>query len=141
MNWINTQEHVAGILTPDVNGKRKLYDIAADAYHDLEVDDSHENKLTIGNYIFDQDLFTKAQQILLSAIDAQPSWLLIDEVGKLEVHHRSGLEPAVSFTIKHYQAKETEGNLLLVIRDYLLDDCITCYYLQNAVILDKEDFL
>jgi hypothetical protein len=40
----------------------------------------------------------------------------------------------------HYKSEDPKGNLLLVIRDYLLDTAIAQYALQDAIVFDKAFF-
>lgn len=128
-----------GILTPDVDGKRKVYDIARNTYHTLEVNDTDvEGKtIVIGKFRFDKSGFQLAQEILLRSAQQKADWLIIDEIGRLEIDKYIGLEPAVSKVITEYKNNDDGGNLLLVIRDYLLETAITHYGLQSAKVIDN----
>jgi len=59
-------------------------------------------------------------------------FLIIDEIGRLELNQNKGLEPALGVVINKFINKEVSGNLILVIRDYLLEECIEKYQLQEA---------
>lgn len=138
--WAASQPQVSGILTPDVDGKRKLYDIKKDIYHDLQLDEG-ENGVSIGRFVFAEDVFTKAHLIIQEAQSSSPPWFVVDEVGKLEINHQKGFEPFLTSLIEHYKSRNATGNLLLVIRDYLLQDAIEHYSLQHAILLPKEFFI
>lgn len=143
MNWIKTQQNVNGILTPDVDGKRKGFDIATNKYYDLESDSntSSEDLISIGKFHFFKTAFDRSQHILTEAINKNPDWLIIDEVGKLEVQQQKGLEPAITNTINHYQQNNSNGKLLLVIRDSLINECIKHYGLKDATLITSDFFI
>lgn len=132
--WINNYPTAAGILTPDKNEKRLLYNIANKSYHTLQLE-AHEEGVNIGKYVFSKEGFALAQKILLDAIPTQPEWLIIDEVGRLEMDRKEGLEPVVSEIISLVKSTYTQVNLLLVVRDYLLDVAIDYYKLYDAKVL------
>jgi len=116
-----------------------LLDIKTGAYHDLELDETADNTIAVGRFYFDKNVFEKAQQILLNALQLRPEWLVIDEIGKLEIEQGLGLEPAVGRIINEY--KHTAKNLLLVIRDSLLSKAIDHYKLENAVVVNHLNSL
>jgi molybdenum cofactor guanylyltransferase len=139
MQWVKERQDVAGILTPDVDGKRKLFNITQQTYSDLQLDEKSEG-IQIGRFMFDRQVFEQAQQIIRASVATNPSWLIIDEIGRLEMDRNEGLEPAVSETIRHFRSTLCGTKLLLVIRDYLLNDAVAQYGLQDAVVLDKVFF-
>jgi molybdopterin-guanine dinucleotide biosynthesis protein A len=139
MRWISTYSSIGGILTPDVNGKRMLFDIARNTYHPFQLENG-EAGIRIGRFVFDSNVFEQARNILSQSASDQYSWVIVDEIGKLELHHHSGLEPALGELIRHFQQHHTTGNLLLVIRDHLLNEAIAYYGLQDATILSRDYF-
>lgn len=139
MQWVKQQTHVAGFLTPDADDLRKLYDLASQKIYDLQVPAAHDNTVHIGHFDFDKAVFAHAQQLMRDALNNDPAWLVIDEIGRLELDRKEGLEPALSEVIRHYNAGKGTGRLLLVIRDYLLEPCIAHYQLQDAVIWHRTD--
>jgi molybdopterin-guanine dinucleotide biosynthesis protein A/nucleoside-triphosphatase THEP1 len=136
-NWLADQKSTGGILTPDVDGKRKLYDIANHKYYDLQLDDNAAG-IRIGRFVFDEKAFEQARLLLLKSVN-QYDWLVADEVGRLEINENEGLEPAISEVIETYK-QPGNGKLLLVIRDYLLQEAIQYYCLQGAEILPRGFF-
>jgi molybdopterin-guanine dinucleotide biosynthesis protein A len=137
MQWCDGKENVTGILTPDIEGSRKLYDIINKTYINFEAKQpfTDTNIVSIGKYNFFEHVFEKAQQIILNQTDSD--FLIIDEIGRLELNQNKGLEPELGIIIKKYLNKEISSNLILVIRDYLLDECIEKYQLQEAKIIDS----
>lgn len=139
-NWLKGQANAAGILTPDINGIRKVYDIADNTYYDLQADETYTGELiSIGKYKFSAAGFEKARDILIRFANSGPEWLIVDEVGKLEIEQHTGLEPALSQIIDLYKVNPA-GKILMVIRDYLLTQAIAHYKLEGAMVLDKSFF-
>ncbi len=142
MNWVEHQQNVCGILNPEIDGRRKLFDIAAKSLIDFETtaNTTTEELISVGRFHFYKKAFDHAQSILLQSIKQNHEWLIVDEVGKLELHQQKGLEPAITHLINHYKFKNPTGNLLLIIRDTLLNECILYYGLENATIINKDFF-
>lgn len=140
LNWISNQSSVAGILTPDVDGKRKLFDIQHHTYHNLQLNETDEG-IRIGRFVFDKSVFEIARNIIRNAINEQPDWIIIDEIGRLEMDRKEGLEPDLSYLIDTFKTLNTHTKLLLVIRDYLLEDAKKYYGIEEVVVLPKDFFL
>jgi len=134
MQWCKTQKNIAGILTPDIEGNRKLFDIEKKTFYEFEVKNPlPTDEITpIGKFNFHTQIFAKAQQIITNS---NADYLIIDEIGRLELNQNKGLEPALSKVISTYTNHQAKGCLILVIRDYLLEDCIKKYQLQQAKII------
>lgn len=137
LEWVKTKNNIGGILTPDVNGLRKLYDIATEKLYDFQVENATFNdEITeIGKYKFLSQVFQKAQHLI--STESNFNYLIIDEIGRLELKQNKGLEPVLSDVIHKYVNGSKKNNLLLVIRDYLLNDCIKKYHLQQAKIIQS----
>ncbi|MES2559625.1 MAG: NTP transferase domain-containing protein [Bacteroidota bacterium] len=140
MQWIQSQSKVAGFLTPDVEGTRKLYDIQHHTYHKLQLHEGDDG-IKIGRFVFDKGVFETARNIMRTAILQQPEWIVVDEVGRLEMDRNEGLEPELSMLIQHFKTQTTQTKLLLVVRDYLLEDAKKHYGMEDAVVLSKDFFL
>lgn len=133
-SWLKEQTHVAGFLTPDVDGLRMLYDIQRQTYHPLQVLTPDINTTSIGRFNFSNAGFNKAQSILNEASNYQ-GWVIVDEVGRLEINQKKGLEPALSALIEQVKSTQNTPALLLVIRDYLLEEAIAHYGLSEANVI------
>lgn len=144
MNWVSRRKEVAGILSPDIQGRRKLYDISNDRFYDLELEGGpadNAGTLSIGRFIFDKDVFETGRQILREAALKQPAVLIVDEVGKLELEHQQGFEPELSGLINRYKESKDGGILILVVRDTLLTQAIIHHGLEEAHIVSSIDQL
>ncbi|MFN4082310.1 MAG: nucleoside-triphosphatase [Bacteroidia bacterium] len=139
--WINnfTEKSVGGILTPDIDGFRKLLDLETGKVYNLQLP-SYQNGLAIGRFVFDNVVFKTARQIILTAKSGKFKWFVIDEIGRLEIDQKNGLEPAISEVIKYFKETPSPTRLILVIRDYLLNDALKHYGITHFDILDKAFF-
>ncbi len=73
-------------------------------------------------------VFDKAKEILLRDFEKDYDWLVIDEIGPLELNN-SGLEPAIT---EIFSNRSTfKGNILIVVRDKVFNDLIAHYGIQN----------
>jgi molybdenum cofactor guanylyltransferase len=114
-------------------------DIGTNTIVDLQLSDDDEG-IKIGRFVFDPKGFAKAQGFLLENIKTEYDWIIIDEIGRLEMDRHEGLEPAVSIVINHVKTTSTQTKLLLVVRDYLLDEVKKHYDIEDAKLLNRDFF-
>lgn len=132
MNWVKTQDSIGGFLTPDVADKRCLYLIQNKSFHPFETDSQEVDFISIGKFHFLQSAFeTGTSQILKDAKTCK--YLVLDEIGKLEMIRQTGWESALRnlFKIKDQHTFK----LIVVVRDFLLQEFITHYKLDNPLIV------
>ena len=131
IKWLKDKNNVQGIISPIIDGKRYLVNIQSEEKRNLEINSgsSQKNVIIIGNYIFDQSVFDWACKIILDAIKTNPDWLIIDEVGPLELQG-DGLAKAV---IKVFSGKDylLKTNVVFVVRESLLNDFLNHYNLSE----------
>ena len=85
MEWAQRQKKIVGIICLRDRGKRELYSIHSNNYHEYEVHNEEEPVFKIGNYKFSKESFEWAEQEILKALEVKPQWLIIDEIGPLEL--------------------------------------------------------
>lgn len=127
--FTHSHDSVDGILAPIVNEKRKLFHLSSRTMKELEVDEPNNNTISIGKYHFIKESFTWANEKLIESFNSYPEWLIIDELGKLELKGE-GLHKATSFILKN--KSELEINVILVIRDYLFEEMLKYYNISNV---------
>ncbi|MBD3226460.1 MAG: hypothetical protein GF313_17155 [Caldithrix sp.] len=126
--WIADHKHknMAGILCPVIDGNRYLLDISSGYRKQLELkrEPSEETPaaIQVGRFHFDETVFSWARQKLLIQRRQEPAWLIIDEVGPLELRAQ-GLEPAVSQVIQDADFR-LRVPVLIVVRHSLKDRVI-----------------
>ena len=138
-HWCDQQQYVAGILMPDINGLRHIMDVPSKASFIIQcIDPENSNNMlvSIGRYHFYANGFTKANSILLKHASMQYNWLVIDEVGKLELDGK-GLYPAVSGIINSH----SYTNLLLVVREGLYEPVIDFFKIAEHRVVHQLDDL
>jgi hypothetical protein len=76
--WLGSPDSAAGVLTPDISGRRMLYDITTEYYRTLQIPetDSTDSTIKVGRFCFDEHAFEKAQQILLKGMQGNAEWLV-----------------------------------------------------------------
>lgn len=125
--WTSGRKNVGGILQPVVDGKRFIYSITEKRLIQLEIsstnlaDLNEEDLIKIGNYLFLKDGFNKARDLLQKDFKVNCEWLIIDEIGPLELSG-SGLEPTVSSILKN--SNSFSGSIILVVRESLIEEVI-----------------
>ena len=124
----------AGILTPVVNGRRLFYDIAGNNFFEMDAA-ADEDKLAIGKYLFSAKAFIKANAILLNASkNIELEYLVIDEIGPLEVNQQKGLYQS----FKEILSSTFNYTLIIVVRQSLVDEVITAFNLEKPMLLNIE---
>ena len=132
IKWLKDKNNVQGIISPIINGKRYLVNIQSDEKRILEIDSgsSQENIIKVGTYIFDKSVFEWACKIILDAVKTNPDWLIIDEVGPLELQGE-GLAKAAKKVLSNKNIL-VGTNLVLVVRDSLMTDFLNHYNLSET---------
>lgn len=142
MKWCDTQQDVSGILMPDINGSRKIMNIKTGEVFDAECmkpEETDAQLLQVGRFSFYASAFDKANKILFENISQSTSWLVIDEVGKLELG-KKGLFPSVESAINEYQFNP--GNkVILLIRDTLVESVLAFFNIIEYKVVDNVEEL
>jgi nucleoside-triphosphatase len=127
----------AGILVPNYNGLKVLQDADTLEVYPFEkkMQDAADD-VVVGKYIFSKKAFVTAQYILAETVYLEKDIIFIDEIGKLELEGK-GLEPALGKIIESLKNTEYK-KVIAVVRDYLVDEVITKYNLQQALVIDIE---
>ncbi len=135
LNFVKEHPGAKGFLCPDIDGKRHLLDLNNFQMHPFEIDaPGSEQDIIVGKYIFSRATFQIAHSILKTSAEAKFNYFIIDEIGKLELDN-NGLEPALSIALSHF----TNARIILVVRDYLLEDVKSKYSLENAACISIND--
>lgn len=132
MRWVSDRQDVDGLLSPDVDGVRQLYYIGTRSYVPFEARSAAEGVpvVHIGRFAFHAEAFAWARHVLTTTLARQPRWLVIDEVGQLELQGE-GFEPAVGAAVGACRQASSTTGLLLVVRDALLEQAVAHYGLAG----------
>ena len=126
--FISENKAADGILAPIVNERRRLYHISTKTIKDLEVDKKSEGTISVGKYHFLNESFKWANKKLLESYNLPTTYLIIDEIGKLELNG-GGLHESTKEIVE--RIRNSEKYLILVIRDYLLKDVLQYYQINK----------
>lgn len=109
--------------------------------HDLiafETTDRTEKNLTpVGKYFFKEDTFAISRQLISELVPVNNGLIIIDEIGKLELKEK-GFEPSLSAFVEKIKSDHTNCKVILVVRDFLLQEVIEKYGLQTAKVVDHN---
>ena len=141
LNWTNSRDNVDGWLCPDdENGKRCFVNVKSKIKFELERNSQIENKelVEIGNFQFLKSAFDKANDYLISiTFETENQYIILDELGRLELK-KEGLHRSAEYIVPIFLNDE-KRHLIIVVREYLLDDIIEFYNISEYSILKKED--
>ncbi|CAE8678901.1 unnamed protein product, partial [Polarella glacialis] len=108
-----------------------------------------EGAIQVGNFIFDESVFAKARAELRGlAGDERGSgpapcdWVLVDEIGPLELNRGQGLEPAVGELLRAGARGELgppQSRFLIIVRPSLRDTVVQTYGLDGTGCAAADD--
>jgi nucleoside-triphosphatase THEP1 len=146
MRWAQNRKDVGGFLVPDDQHLRKLLTLKDRKWYDFEVPAESVSQLKpkdlvcISRFNFYRSTFDLAQKILFKDMERGLAWIVVDEVGKLEMKGM-GLEPALGQVIDLFTKRPKTENLLLVVRHELLDSVIERHKLENYQVVENLNSL
>lgn len=133
--WCTEVGQVGGILMPDREGQRYFQDIeTGEAWPALAA--GNEEALEVGRFRFSAEAFRRASRRI--ALGADQPFLVIDEIGKLELE---GLGFASVLRSLLQDPDWARAALLLVVRDTLLEPVIAAFGLNDAFVVHSLDEL
>lgn len=130
--WSNGKS-VAGILTPIVKGRRVVYNLLTANYFPLEANADDEDIISVGRYHFSQKAFHKMNMLFKQQSTHQREWLLVDEVGWLELEGK-GLYDSLAYLVANAKPK-----LILVVRSSLVEKVKEYFSLKEVKVIYIED--
>jgi nucleoside-triphosphatase len=122
-----------GVITPTVQPHKMLHDLSDGMQYLYEASDAHQDTVAIGNYHLHKSAFVRSTAIIKRAIAQNPSWIVLDEVGKLELRNEGHHE------LVQYILAKAESNILLVVRDYLLEAVLEKYQIRDYRLVFAAD--
>lgn len=139
--WCDKQKNIAGILMPDIDGRRKIIDLQTKKTFDIECTDPANTKellASVGRFHFYTSLFEKGNSIIEDALDQTYDWLIIDEVGKLELQ-KKGFYKSIAKAIEDYQGTKENSNLLITVRESLCKEVILFFKIKDPRVIHQLD--
>jgi nucleoside-triphosphatase THEP1 len=138
VRWANDRNDCGGILTPDHNGLRMLYNVKEKLSIPFEKPQKTiASDIVIGRFVFDVESFNVAAGWLDQHVsDPDLNYVLLDEIGSLELSGQGWDE-----WLHNSISKIGDKTLILVVRRSLLDEVIGRYHLQEVSVVAKDHFL
>ncbi len=118
--WRKQNNLLKGIITPiDTLGKRIFKNIATNETFSMEAENVEADGIAVGKYIFSQKAFKKANKIILESFSTLPPFLIIDEIGPLEIKQQLGFYHTLIYVTSFVQNTCT---IVLIVRPSCLKD-------------------
>ncbi len=127
-------ENCSGILSPKIEGVRYFQNIANGELIKMDADSG----IQIGKHTFSEEAFKRAEKILEDEISSDKEWLIIDEIGPLEIRKNAGFYEILSKILRSNYTGQIK--ILIVVRDFLAQEFIQKFELNNAKILPLKFF-
>lgn len=137
MHWVHGRHDCGGILTPDIEGLRHLYNVKTGTTIAWQkpVSDASDDVL-VGRFVFDRDAFDQVEGWLDDHLkDPQIKCLILDEVGPLELSGKGW-----DTWLRKALATPSEKEFILVVREGLVDKVVDHYGLSTYIVVEKESF-
>lgn len=141
LHWCDkhVSSKISGVLMPDIDGARKIYNIQTKEIFDIECKDPANTKeplQSVGHYHFFSKAFEKANAILLEASASESNWVIIDEAGKLELQC-NGLYEAIKNLTARSVYQTPDKNLLIVVRDSLYESVVSFFNIPDHTLVHQ----
>lgn len=137
LKFIADRRDMYGILTPVIGEQRVFMDVQSKDVFRMESQPGEENILLVGRYSFSAEAFNRANEILRSALKAQTGWLILDEIGRLEMRGQ-GFHDVINEMLLHH----SDLKFIFVIRDSLLVEVLEFFKLkEHALVVVNPPFI
>jgi nucleoside-triphosphatase THEP1 len=110
-----------GVICPDIDNRKHVMFLPGEDIKPLEVDQTHVNPIKIGKFLFDAKVMNEISEYLAAVEILEDQTFIIDEIGKLELRD-SGYEPGLKVFFEKFNSSRVGAKLIVVIRDYLLEE-------------------
>jgi nucleoside-triphosphatase THEP1 len=131
MQWAANRSDVFGIFTPVIDGTRFFIDAHTHSQFKMEADKSEKEVLSVGRFNFSKPSFEKAIKTIQDSMN-EKGWLVIDEIGPLELR-MDGFYEVINKSVKDHA-----GELVLVVRNNLVDKVVAFFGLKHSKIITGE---
>ena len=140
LNWCklnSSRLRCAGIINPSIYAEKVFIELPTfESFKSNPL--SPADTVEIGKYKFSQIAFNRADEIISKAGDKEADVFIIDEIGKLELRDQ-GLSSSIERILTNLHQSKTHV-LILVVRDFLLEEVKLKYQLNRPVTIDQSIF-
>ena len=138
LQWAHGRSDVHGILSPrNENNERYFLNINTKKSFRMLANSEDEDPISIGRYHFLKSAFEKANAIIKKSVEKnQSGYIVIDELGKLEVNSE-GLYESAKLAINK-ALNHPNFHSILVVRTALLSGIVKKYKIGDVVYFDSK---
>ena len=129
LEFSSSHNDVYGILSPVLSGKRFFMDAHTKEQFVMESEPGEVSVLHVGKFSFDAKSFKKAMDIIRKGMNHKQGWLIIDEIGPLELNKEGFYEVINEIIIDRPSLK-----ILFVIRDTILHKAIDFFKMDPGIV-------
>ncbi len=145
---LNVAKYIQTTVQPNLH-LRKLLNVDSQESIEFEIENGKEGNqpvIKVGRFIFSMNAFHQGMKWLQEGLEHhEMDWLVLDEVGKLELHRGQGFEPQLSEFFTQFketvELRRTKGKsfpkLLVMVRNELVAD----FEAQHAARLPEYEVL
>ncbi len=133
--WLRNRDDAMGILSPKIDGLRYFENILTS---ELQLMDDPSGEIKIGRHRFSHNAFSWAKNILKNPPPRRLKWLILDEIGPLEIKNEEGFYDMIMAILA--DPKLDNMQFLFVIRSGLVEDFVQKLGLSNVQLI-SNDFL
>jgi nucleoside-triphosphatase THEP1 len=132
---------VSGFLTVrDSENDKHLLDIKANISIPFYTFALDPESIPVGRFYLSHNAITKGIEIIKNFAINEDSILVIDEVGKLELKGK-GFDNALTQTLGIIPSTPFNKKILIIVRDYLVDDVLSHYKFKATIFHFKHDVI
>jgi nucleoside-triphosphatase THEP1 len=138
LKWIADRKDVGGVLTPDIDSLRKILRLRDRKLFEFQLDGNTSQlvpTVQVGRFTFLASSFELISNILLEDMKANMDFVVVDELGKLEINGE-GLSKCIRELMRLFRGENNRSNLIIIIRDYLLEEAMELYDLKDSEIIE-----
>ena len=131
LSFVQNKKDIGGILSIVIDKKKYLYNISSGEKRLLEAEsgDSEMEIINVGSFTFKKKVFEWGNEVLKKAAQKKYSYLIIDEIGLLELAGE-GLSPAANEIIKNFSNNVQQ--IIVVVRESLLNKFLDHFKIDNS---------
>lgn len=137
--WTDSATCFGGFLSPDSPTGRILWFPSIKQQIPFELATPVSNCLSIGKFHFDSKAFELGINQAIADLKSGKKYILLDEIGKLELEHQSGFYPGLT-ELLGLLPSYPDSKLVLVVRNSLIDLAIDLLKEEKTLIFDLDEF-
>ena len=129
---------VGGIINPLIEHEKRFIDASTFQPFRMYAEVTDQEIIEVGKYRFSAEAFGRAKDILAETAMNKLDYLIIDEIGKLELDNK-GLEPVISEILNSLNNHNHITKVVCIVRKSLTQKVIDKYGLVECDIINKKE--